>query len=443
MKLSEFEILGSVILGILFIALLVNFFWANPQNRSFCGDGVCSDNEQKSCQIDCNWCGDEYCQDNEDCSSCQIDCGSCKADSFCGDNICNAGECKTGCTKDCSFSQCQNGKCEIESGENCVTSPTDCKCSNSEKCDTSLKKCVKITCGNGICDTGESFASCPNDCKQSSFQGENVNPDTNYPIIFVHGHSFQTEEVSTFSINAFTEFQNKLVSDGLYLDKGIILPNSEINAYNSGEWGRLNKPISIRTTYYIGTLDSSGAFIQSNEASRSINEYGGRLEKVVNIVLHHTGKKKVIIIAHSMGGLVSRAYIKNYDGEGKVDKLIEIGSPNHGIYGLLIGGVCGATHSGQECDDMQYDSLFIANLNSGDETPGNIEYLTIAGSCDNNGEDYHDEVIRVGSVRLEGAINEVISRNGCISGTDTFHGYLISPSKVSETYNYVTDFLRN
>ncbi len=443
MKLSELEIVVGIILGIAVVALLANYLWANPSDKSFCGDGICSNSEKTSCQVDCDWCGDGYCQNNEDCSSCQKDCGDCKAASFCGDGICNIGECESGCTKDCSFSQCQNGKCETESGENCITSPVDCKCLDNEKCDTSLKRCVKITCGNGICDSEESFTSCPNDCKQGSFTAEPVNPDTNYPIIFVHGHSVETEEVSTFSINAFTEFQNKLVSDGLYIDKGIILPNSEESAFNYGEWGRLDKPISVRTTYYIGTLDSSGAFIQSSEASRSINEYGERLGKVVDIVLHHTGKKKVIIIAHSMGGLVARTYIKNYGGENKVDKLIVIGTPNHGIYGWFVGGLCGVVHSGQECEDMQHDSLFLKNLNKDDETLRDISYLTIAGNCDYNGEDYHDEVVRVGSVKLDGAVNEVVERSECVSGSDTFHGYLISPTRVPEVYEIIVKFLKN
>jgi len=445
MKFSDKEFFVGGILLIIVLALLVNLFLANPSNLKYCGDGKCTENEMGSCELDCNWCGDKYCQDNESCSSCEADCGSCNAEAYCGDGICNAGECDIGCTKDCPISQCQNGKCEPEAGENCVTSPVDCKCSDNEKCDNS--KCVQLTCGNGVCDSSESFVSCPNDCKQGSFVGEEVNPDTNYPIIFVHGHSVETQEVSTFSINAFTEFQNKLVSDNLYLDKGIILPNSELTAFNEGEWGRLDKPISVRTTYYTGTLDpSSGVFIQSSETTRSINEYGGRLGKVVDIVLHHTGKSKVIIISHSMGGLVSRAYIKNYGGANKVDKLIEIGSPNHGVYGWVIGGLCGTTHSGQECEDMQHDSSFIANLNSGDESYGSVKYFTIAGSCDNNGEDYHDEVVRVGSVKLEGATNNVVSGK-CVGTTSSpldgaFHSDLISPSKVPEVYNLVKEFLK-
>ena len=411
----------------------------------WCGDGTCQNEEIGYCYDDCEWCGDGYCQDKESCDSCSKDCGKCKAFAYCGDDVCNTGECALGCYKDCSISQCENGVCEFQKGENCVTSPNDCRCKPNEKCNRETKSCEAILCGDGICNIGESFASCPNDCEQSSFKGDSINPDTNYPIIFVHGHSMQTEEVSTFSINAFIEFQNKLTTDGFYYNRGIILPNSELTAFNYGEWGRLDKPISVRTTYYIGKLDSSGTFIQSSETSRSINEYGERLGKVVDIVLHHTGKKKVIIIAHSMGGLVARAYIENYGGESKVDKLITIGTPNHGIWDLDgWNWGCSISHRGDECNDMQHDSTFLSQLNQ-IEVPPAIKVMTVAGFCGKSSKTdaEYDEVIRVNSVRLEGATNKVIKRDGCISGIDTYHGYLISPSIVPETYSDVIDFLKS
>ncbi|MFB6088877.1 MAG: alpha/beta fold hydrolase [Candidatus Aenigmatarchaeota archaeon] len=407
----------------------------------WCGDGKCQNDEIGSCYDDCVWCGDGYCQKSETCSSCSKDCGSCKAQAYCGDGVCNKGECETGCSKDCKISDCIDGKCDPKIGENCKTS-SDCPCGSGEYC-TDSGKCSGSYCGNGICDGSESKSSCPEDCGYIAFEEHEVNPNIDYPIIFVHGHSVLNEQISTYSINAFSEFQNKLTS---YKDMGIILPNSDKSAFSQGEWGRYDKPISVRTTYYIGNLDSSGTFIRSDETERSINEYGERLGKVVDIVLHHTGKNKVIIIAHSMGGLVSRAYIKNYGGSSKVDKLITIGTPNHGIYGWLIGGLCENPlygHQGQECKDMQHDSNFIANLNYGDETYGSTKYYTIAGFCNEGDttEEDGDEVIRVSSVHLDGAVNKIVKRNGCISGSDTYHGYLISPSKVPEVYTWVKSFI--
>ena len=64
MKFSEIEILIGIILGIVLVGLIVNYFWANPHNNVFCGDGICSDNEKNSCHLDCDWCGDSYFQNN-------------------------------------------------------------------------------------------------------------------------------------------------------------------------------------------------------------------------------------------------------------------------------------------------------------------------------------------------------------------------------------------
>ncbi|MDO8740473.1 MAG: alpha/beta hydrolase [Candidatus Woesearchaeota archaeon] len=484
MKFSEVEIIVGVILAIIVVAFLVNFFWINPSHKGFCGDGICSEDEKNSCELDCNWCGDGYCQENEDCSSCSGDCGNCKSKAYCGDGLCNPGECKTACSKDCKISDCVDGFCDSRIGENCKTSPTDCSCpkgqicslsgqcsggycgngicENNEDCSCSdcpcesSKKCnpnngraldsngCATYCGNGICEKeyNESKSTCSLDCGSEAFKEHAVDPNTNYPIIFVHGHSVSKEEVSTFSINAFKDFQSKLDSENLYIDKAVILPNSEISAFDKGEWGRLVEPISVRTTYYIGNLDSSGTFIRADESERSINEYGQRLGQVVDIVLHHTGKNKAIIIAHSMGGLVSRAYIKSYGGQSKVDKLIEIGSPNHGIYGWLISGLCDNVHPGQECKDMQHNSSFLDNLNANDETPGSIKYMTLAGDCCSTNGERWDETIRVNSVRLEGAQNIIIEGNEVPGIFDTFHGTLISPSKVPEVYTHVKEFIK-
>jgi hypothetical protein len=89
---------------------------------------------------------------------------------------------------------------------------------------------------------------------------------------------------------------------------------------------------------------------------------------------------------------------------------------------------------------MSPNSDFLNNLNSGDETPGNASYMTIAGNCcEINGKRY-DETIRVESVPLEGAINIVI--NGAKGTQDyTFHANLISPSNVPLVYNKSIEFL--
>jgi hypothetical protein len=46
--------------------------------ETFCGNGVCEEEEQGICAEDCNWCGDGTCQPGETCRGCPSDCGECK-----------------------------------------------------------------------------------------------------------------------------------------------------------------------------------------------------------------------------------------------------------------------------------------------------------------------------------------------------------------------------
>lgn len=453
MKLSEYEIVGGVVIVIIVGALLLNLFWANPVSAEFCGNGICSDSEIGSCQIDCDWCGDGYCQAGESCSNCVEDCNSCSASSYCGDGICNVGECGSGCWKDCRFLECENGVCEPEKGENCASTPNDCKCVDGY-CDTASGQCVYQSCGNGVCDSGENPVNCPNDC-QEQYQAEDTS-DINYPIILVHGHS-RTSSGSGNSINHFQSFQQQLSNDGYAENKGIVLPK-EMNIAE-GAWGKINKPVVVRTTYYLNAYDEFGSTV-GPEDNHPISVYGNRLNKVVDNVLKYTGKNKVVIISHSMGGLVAREYIKHQGGLNKVDKLITIGTPNHGIFADVAnnceGLLFGRDEASPECDDMKAGSSFLVSLNSGDETLGNVKYMTIRGKAAqgsvnvygflynvcNTEEEYHDEIICVSSVPLNGAINREVNGQE-VEGPGVFHNDLIKPSKVLEVYNYVIDFLQD
>jgi len=425
---------------------------------SFCGDGKCSYDEEEICKLDCDWCGDGFCKTDESCSDCSLDCGDCNSASYCGDDICSFNECKSACWKDCSFSECENGICEIEKEENCVNSPNDCSCENGY-CDSETKQCVYQTCGNKFCDEQETFLNCPNDCYEEYLSEDKS--DENYPIIFVHGHS-TAESYSDNSVNAFKIFQEKLEKDNYAINKGILLPKG-INIPD-GSWGRLDKPISVRTTFYLNAYDEFGSTV-GPEDNQPIDVYAQRLGNVVDLVLKYTGKNKVIILSHSMGGLVARDYIKNYGGAEKVDKLVMFGTPNHGVFGDLaldcedwFGGQFDSSRAepSPECNDMANSNGFITKLNSDDKTPGDVKYLSIIGNatrgkitavkniysynvCPTAGE-YHDEVVCVSSAYLEGAENYYVKGNE-VAGTLTFHEMLIYPSKVSEAYRETLRFL--
>ena len=279
------------------------------------------------------------------------------------------------------------------------------------------------------------------ECTPCCIGDECTSDPSTYPIIFVHGHSAFSWNNLDYSINAFRIFQDKLSEEKKYLSAGIILPETDINKVKAGDWGKIRKPVSILVSYYKGVYNEQGGTI-GKQQDQQIDIYSQRLSDIVDKVLHHTNKDKVIIVAHSMGGLVSRNYIKNYGGQNKVYKLVTIGTPNHGIFGWLVGGLCGATHLGlPECQDMQPDSNFMKNLNSGNEAI--VSTLAIIGTCR---EEYdpgrnitykHDEVVRDYSAKINGAQNIVINGN-CIDGGGTFHQELV---KNNEVYKEIINFL--
>jgi pimeloyl-ACP methyl ester carboxylesterase len=66
------------------------------------------------------------------------------------------------------------------------------------------------------------------------------------------------------------------------------------------------------------------------------------LARMVSEVLFDSGAKKVILIAHSMGGLIARAYI-NTSGADKVDTLITINTPFYGAPKAYYAAINGYT----------------------------------------------------------------------------------------------------
>lgn len=131
-----------------------------------------------------------------------------------------------------------------------------------------------------------------------------------------------------------------------------------------------------------------------------------------------TGATKVDIIAHSMGSLNSRWYIKFVSGgEANVDDWVSLGGPNHGTE---TANFCFST----ACTEMRVGSKFLGELNAGDETPGTVNYGTWWSPC--------DEIINPdSSVALTGATN---TKTACIS-----HVALTSDKTV---YEQVREFVK-
>lgn len=183
------------------------------------------------------------------------------------------------------------------------------------------------------------------------------------PILFLHGFT----RASSDWITMIERFQ----ADGW--------PNSTLFAYNFDENWNISDQASI------------------NKATT--------IKQWVDEIINETGEK-IDLVGHSLGGVISRYYIKFLGGLERVDDYVSLGSPHHGTNSAL-----------------QPPNAFLATLNEGDETPGgvlndtlgdrvapfsgvmyngthipgNISYTSIYSR--------YDDIVPMNSSQLDGAVN--------------------------------------
>ena len=91
---------------------------------------------------------------------------------------------------------------------------------------------------------------------------------------------------------------------------------------NRGMWMRFRQRLAAAKVgpVYTVTLEPLTGSIDAMVAS---------LEVRIEEVLRATGRQKLIVVAHSMGGLVTRAYMAQ-SGAGRIARFVTIGTPNQG-----------------------------------------------------------------------------------------------------------------
>lgn len=141
------------------------------------------------------------------------------------------------------------------------------------------------------------------------------------------------------------------------------------------------------------------------------------IRQQIDRILSETRAAKVDIIAHSAGSVSSRYYLKNLAGTAKVDAWVSLAGPNHGTDTALN---CNFT----PCVEIRIGSQFLADLNSGDETPGLVRYATWWSACD-------ETINPDSSVPLAGAANQ---QSACIA-----HGQFFTDPVV---YQQVRDWIQ-
>jgi len=88
----------------------------------------------------------------------------------------------------------------------------------------------------------------------------------------------------------------------------------------------------------------------------SLDRLAEHLENRIAALLRETGAPKIVLVTHSMGALVSRAYLHRY-GAAKVRGLVTLAAPMHGTQIARLG-------PGANAREMRPDSAWLRHLNS-------------------------------------------------------------------------------
>lgn len=115
-----------------------------------------------------------------------------------------------------------------------------------------------------------------------------------------------------------------------------------------------------------------------------MRETAAGLPAFVDDVLAWTGADAVDIVGHSQGGLLARWYIRFLGGESVVDSLITLGTPHYGTQLANLASLYGLWNclGFPLCTQAAVGSSFLAELNAGDDTYGDVGYTTFTTRLD-------------------------------------------------------------
>jgi len=120
---------------------------------------------------------------------------------------------------------------------------------------------------------------------------------------------------------------------------------------NDGVWFALRRDLGRRGLGPVYTINYGPPLAD-------IEHFAGQLQARIDAICAVTGAARVALIAHSMGGLVARAYLRRF-GASRVAKLITIGTPHHGSMQAW-------TFAGRCLAQMRPGNRWLAGLNAGE-----------------------------------------------------------------------------
>lgn len=126
----------------------------------------------------------------------------------------------------------------------------------------------------------------------------------------------------------------------------------------------------------------------------SIDRYAAVIEQAVRQLEQHTGCAPVLV-GHSMGGLAIRAWMRDFDGDRRVHRVLTIGTPHRGT---VLARNARTTNARQ----MRRDSAWLQQLASQEPAQRYRRFTCFYGHCDN-------VVFPASTATLPGADNRHVS----------------------------------
>lgn len=102
----------------------------------------------------------------------------------------------------------------------------------------------------------------------------------------------------------------------------------------------------------------------------SIADYAGELAWMIE--MEYARHSNIVVVAHSMGGLVTRYYLKNLRTTDQVKTVITVATPHHGTFGGMI-----LPPRSTPTSEMLPGSPFLEELNSVSETVPGVDFHAI------------------------------------------------------------------
>jgi len=155
------------------------------------------------------------------------------------------------------------------------------------------------------------------------------------------------------------------------------LPVLLIHGYgcNSGAWHALSKVLAnAHVTHHAINLEP---------VFSDIDNYAEIIHRAVETLCAESGHARIIVVAHSMGGLATRAYMRDH-GNNRIAQLITLGSPHHGT-GIANFGV------GMNCRQMHWrgnaingtPSQWLRKLDAGEDPATRARIVSVYSHHDN------------------------------------------------------------